>query len=142
MTPGELVYRTERSIPEEQLLGLYESVRWSEYTKPERRKELQAAVARSTYVATAWRGEQLVGLVRSLSDDAAICYVQDLLVHPDMQRTGIGRTLMAMVLERFAHVRSTVLLTDDEERQARFYSALGFANAREMDHPRIYTYIK
>jgi ribosomal protein S18 acetylase RimI-like enzyme len=83
-------------------------------------------------VVTAWRDGQLIGLARALSDDVSIVYIQDILVRPEAQRGGVGRALLANILERFAHVRSAVLLTDDDEAQLRFYASLGFKNTRDL----------
>ena len=49
-------------------------------------------------------------------------YLQDILVRPEHQRTGVGRQLLAVCLERYSHVRQKVLLTDDEA-QERFYES-------------------
>jgi ribosomal protein S18 acetylase RimI-like enzyme len=116
--------------PLPQLLDLYNAVGWTAYTRDE--AGLEKAIRNSTYVVSAWDGEQLVGLARCLSDDASIFYLQDILVHPDHQRRGIGRRLLENCLERFAHVRTKVLLTDDEERQHAFYKSLGYKNTREL----------
>jgi ribosomal protein S18 acetylase RimI-like enzyme len=127
------VLRTGRDLPLSELLALYEAVGWTAYTRdPE---GLARAVANSTYVASLWEGERLVGLARVLSDDVSICYLQDILVHPQLQGRGLGRRMVEHCLERFAHVRQKVLLTDDEERQKRFYAALGFRKVSEMPFP-------
>jgi ribosomal protein S18 acetylase RimI-like enzyme len=96
------------------------------------RPKLQDAVRNSTYVVTAWSGDTLVGLARCLSDDVSICYLQDILIRPEYQRLGVGRRLLADCLERFAHVRMQVLMTDDEERQKRFYESMGYRNTRDL----------
>ncbi|MFN2561883.1 MAG: GNAT family N-acetyltransferase, partial [Jatrophihabitans sp.] len=76
-------------LPFDEVLSLYESVGWTVYTRePER---IRAALAGSSFVAGAFAGERLVGLVRAISDDASISYVQDVLVHADAQRSGVGR---------------------------------------------------
>jgi GNAT superfamily N-acetyltransferase len=94
-------------LPFDDVLSVYESVGWTVYTRePER---VRAALAGSSFVAGAFAGERLVGLVRAISDDATISYVQDLLVHADAQRSGAGRALMAAVAARYAHVRQHVL---------------------------------
>ena len=113
-----------------QLLGLYNAVGWTIYTRDE--SALEKACRNSTYVVCAWNGETLVGLARCLSDDVSIAYLQDILVHPDSQRRGIGRRLMDECLERFAHVRAKVLLTDNEAHQHAFYKSIGYKNTREL----------
>lgn len=129
MTSIQLIATSSPPLP--QLLALYNAVGWTAYARDE--AGLEKAIRNSTYVVSAWDGEQLVGLARCLSDDVSICYLQDILVHPDHQRRGIGRRLMENCLERFDHVRTKVLLTDDEERQHAFYKSFGYKNTRELE---------
>lgn len=119
-------------LPLDQLVDLYNSVGWLAYTTDEQRPKLQEAIRNSTYVVTIWSGEKLVGLARCISDDVSICYLQDILIHPNHQRHGIGRRLLSNCLERFTHVRMQVLLTDDEERQKKFYESLGYKNTKDL----------
>ena len=65
-------------------------------------------------------------------DDVSICYVQDILVRPGAQRTGVGRALMTALLERYHHVMQQVLITDDGAAQQAFYRSLGFVNTRDL----------
>lgn len=123
---------TGSDLPVDQLVELYNSVDWLAYTNDEQRPNLLKAIQNSTHVVTAWDGDKLVGLARCLSDDVSICYLQDILIHPEYQRLGIGRKLLLNCLERFAHVRMKVLITDDEERQKRFYESLGYKNTKDL----------
>jgi ribosomal protein S18 acetylase RimI-like enzyme len=134
--------RIGSDLPFDQLLALYDSVGWVAYTNERRRRELRKAVLNSTYVVTAWSGEALIGLARGLSDDVSIFYLQDLLVHPAFQGKGIGKQLVNHCLERFKHVRSKVLLTDDDERQLRFYESLGFVNIKGLSTLRLNAFVQ
>ena len=100
------------------------------------------AVRNSTYVVSAWSGNTLIGLARGLSDDVSIFYLQDILVRPAFQGQGIGRRLIDNCLERFAHVRSKVLLTDDQEKQLRFYESLGFKNTKHLVKWQLNTFVQ
>lgn len=117
------------TLPFEAVLALYDAVGWSAYTRAP--GVLRAALAGSSFVAAAFRDDRLIGLVRAISDGASICYVQDVLVHPDARRSGVGAALMAAVAQRYALVRQHVLLTDDDAGQRAFYEALGFAETRD-----------
>ena len=130
----------EDQLPEAQeLVDLYSSVGWTRYVQdPE---ALFRAVQGSTYVVTARDGEQLVGLARCVSDEVSIAYVQDILVKPDWQRQGVGRELMAAVLDRFDQVRQIGLLTDDEPRQHDFYEAMGFRNIDSFDKVKLNAFV-
>jgi GNAT superfamily N-acetyltransferase len=48
---------------------------------------------------TAWDGERLVGIARSLSDFSFCTYCSDLAVHLDYQRQGVGKELLRLTQE-------------------------------------------
>jgi GNAT superfamily N-acetyltransferase len=126
------------AVPAGDLVDLYTSVGWSSYSEdPER---LAAAIAGSSFVAIVRYGDQLVGLVRGVSDNVSILYVQDLLVDPVHQGKGIGRLLLSSIVHRYAHVRQKVLLTDDEDRQHRLYSSFGFHDVVDVD--RLHAFVR
>jgi|SRR6478672_10140635 len=103
-------------------VSLYDAVGWTAYTRdPE---ALVEAIAQSHLVVTARGDGRLVGLARTISDGVTICYLQDLLVHPDHQRGGIGRALLDRVLREYAGVRQFVLMTD-RDGPRDFYSGAG-----------------
>jgi GNAT superfamily N-acetyltransferase len=137
----DVEFADDEVVPIQELVELYESVNWLLYaTDPD---GLARAVDRSTYVVTARDADgNLIGLARCLSDDVSILYVQDVLVHPDHRRRGIGRFLVLVILERFAHVRQKVLLTDDEPRQSAFCESLGFENLRDFGPPTINAFVQ
>jgi len=107
------------------LLALYENAGWKAYTRAP--DQLHRAVQQSQFVLKAVADNQLVGLVRTVGDGVTIAYIQDILVHTDFQRRGIGKSLMEQTLDRFKHCRQKVLLTDDNPMTRGFYEALGFA---------------
>jgi len=116
---------TSNEFSDAEVLSLYESVGWAAYTRfPEL---LTRAIRSSSFVVTARNANgELVGLARVVSDDATICYLQDILVRPPFQGAGVGRALVEQVTARYAHVRQTVLITDNEPGQRAFYEAMGF----------------
>lgn len=102
-------------IPDqEELAELYSSVGWASYTqKPE---NLVAMCRGSRYIACARDASgRLVGLVRAVGDGVTISYIQDLLVHPDLQRQGLGSKLLDTALETLGKVRQIYISTDAYE---------------------------
>ena len=63
----------------------------------------------SNVVFAAWEGERLVGLLRGWTDGAFDGYVCDLAVHPACQKSGVGRTLLEMLIVPFPDVRWVLL---------------------------------
>lgn len=118
-------------VSESEVLSLYDSVGWTAYTRDP--DVLVSAIRGSSFVVTARAANGgLVGLARAVSDDATICYVQDILVDPAFQKSGAGRALMEAVQRRYGHVRQMVLITDNEPGQRAFYEALGFTEGSEF----------
>lgn len=124
----------------DEAVALYDSVGWSAYaTQPER---LMAALTGSSVVVAARYRGRLVGLARVVSDGASICYLQDVLVHPEFHGFGIGTSLVNTVLEPFAAVRQKVLLTDDEPGQRAFYQSLGYHEVGGAAAPGLRAFVR
>ncbi len=115
---------------EKEILALYESVGWTAYT--ENPAALRLGFAHSLLTLAAYEGERLLGLVRTVGDGHTIVFIQDILVHPAMQRRGIGTALMKAVLERFPQVRQVELATDRTPKTLAFYRSLGFSPMEEL----------
>lgn len=113
-----------------EILDLYEAVGWTNYTaRPER---LRAGYAGSLGVWGAFEGDNLVGVVRVVGDGSTIAFVQDLIVAPSHQRSGIGMRLMQAVMNRFSDVYQMELLTDDGSGACALYERLGFTRSDAM----------
>ena len=108
----------------EEVLPLYQSVGWRSYTA--RPDMLREAYRHSLRAWAAYADNKLIGMVRIVGDGHSVIFVQDLLVHPDYQRQGVGTALLRRVIEAYPHVYQLHLLTDCTEQTARFYQSLGF----------------
>ncbi|MDI9521231.1 MAG: GNAT family N-acetyltransferase [Bacillota bacterium] len=115
---------------EEEVLELYGSVGWLNYTA--RPEMLKAAFTSSLMVLGARVNGKLAGLIRAVGDGASILYIQDILVHPDYQRQGIGRKLLLEMIDRYPRVYQTVLMTDDTPKTAAFYRSCGFSPEKDL----------
>ena len=111
------------SYNEVEIMALYSSVGWSNYTNnPEM---LRQAYKNSLYVLAAYADDKLVGLLRAVGDGSSIVFLQDLIVLPEYQRHGIGSQLMRKVMEKYADVYQLQLLTEASKKNIAFYEYLG-----------------
>ncbi|MDF7639039.1 GNAT family N-acetyltransferase [Lactobacillus sp. ESL0791] len=117
-------YKEQKQISKQELISLYRSVHWSEYTSNVER--LQIALLNSLNVITAWSDNRLVGLIRTVGDAQTILYIQDILVRPEYQNQGIGSELMQRILTKYKDVRQKMLLTDNTVKTRVFYEKQGF----------------
>lgn len=105
-----------------EIIGLYEAHDWTHARDPAR---LRTAIEHSSFAVVAMEEERVVGFARAMSDEAFAVYIADILVSPDRQRQGIGRTLAQAILDHYpmATFHHQVLVA---ERGAEgFYRRLG-----------------
>lgn len=87
-------YRLGNDLALDEVIALYVASTLGERRPVEDRARMAAMLANANLVVTAWDGEQLVGIARSLSDFAYATYLSDLAVHRDWQQQGIGKALI------------------------------------------------
>ena len=78
-------------------------------------------------VLSAWVGNELVGLSRSLTDYAYCCYLSDLAVDKKYQGAGIGKELVRRTQVIIGDQVSLILLSAPDAMS--YYPALGFEPA-------------
>jgi ribosomal protein S18 acetylase RimI-like enzyme len=75
---------------------LFERVGWPWYGEEATRR----ALAGSSFGVVAMRGDEIVGMGRMVGDGSVFFYMQDIVVDPDVQRLGIGGSLVSALLAR------------------------------------------
>ncbi|MDQ8200721.1 GNAT family N-acetyltransferase [Pelagicoccus enzymogenes] len=129
----EILYRSEKRLPEAQVQALYRANHWSSAELP---GTLVAALANSHSLVSAWKGETLVGLGNALSDGHLVVYYPHLLVLPEYQGQGIGSEIMKRLQARYAGFHMHILTADGEA--VDFYHKLGFTRAGKTQPMWIY----
>jgi N-acetylglutamate synthase-like GNAT family acetyltransferase len=81
--------------------------------------------AHAQLVISAWHGDRLVGLARSITDWSYCCYLSDLAVARDFQRRGVGAELVRRTREAIGEEVSLILLAAPEA--TAYYQRLGFS---------------
>ncbi len=118
-----------KQLPIEQVTALYRANKWSAGDKP---KELEQALKQVSTLVTAWDGNQLVGLGSALTDGCLVVYYPHLLVHPDYQGRGIGKTIMQHMQKYYEGFHQQILVAQIDA--VSFYEKCGFQRA-EMTIP-------
>ena len=86
-------------------------------------------LANADLTVTAWDGELLVGVARSVTDFNYCCYLSDLAVDVAYQRQGIGVELIAQTQDQLGPRCNLILLA--APAAADYYGHIGFDH-----HPR------
>lgn len=116
-----------RKYNESEILNLYQSVGWINYTNNP--NMLKNAYANSLKILGAYENKKLIGIIRVVGDGYSIIFIQDIIVLPEYQRHGIGTALLKKILEIYQNVYQKSLLTDNTDKTIQFYKSVGF----EMD---------
>jgi ribosomal protein S18 acetylase RimI-like enzyme len=92
-----ITYKINQSLSTSDIIDVYRS---SGLNRPiEDAARIEKMFVNSNLVISAWDGERLVGVSRSLTDWSFCCYLSDLAVHKDYQHSGIGRELVRRTRE-------------------------------------------
>lgn len=126
---AEIVYERDKPIDLDRFIELYRASTLADRRPAEDRERMARMRDNANLTISAWEGELLVGIARSLSDFAYVTYVSDLAVRESHQRMGIGRELLRLTREATDCRASIVLLA--APAAADYYRRIGFSQ-----HPR------
>ena len=85
----EFQIREYKNYNRQEILALYQSAGWSNYTSDP--DMLEEAYRHSLKIYAAYIEEKLIGVIRVTGDGYSVIVIQDILVFPEYQRQGIGR---------------------------------------------------
>lgn len=89
-----ITYRTGNDLDLDVVIDVYRDSTLGARRPVDDRDVMAKMVAGANLVVTAWDGERMVGVARSLSDFAFATYLADLAVRLAYQKQGIGRELI------------------------------------------------
>jgi predicted N-acetyltransferase YhbS len=85
---------------------------------------IQGMLDNANLLVTAWQGENLVGVARSVTDFHYCCYMSDLAVDESIQAKGIGKDLIRITKEQLKPKCSLILLAAPLAQD--YYPKIGF----------------
>lgn len=97
-------------------------------------EELQAEYQYNIILKYLLEDNKIVGSVRGFLDDNNICHIGKLVVDPDFQNQGIGKTLMNEIERHFLSCDKFVLFTGDETPNTVYlYKKIGYQIIEKQD---------
>lgn len=102
-----------------------------------------AALINSLFSVVAIEHDTAVGLGRIIGDGGLYFYIQDLIIHPDFQNKGLGKSLMKKLMDYImANAKSGAFIgLMAAKGLEKYYEPFGF-KARDKDAPGMYQVIK
>ena len=105
----DITYKFDVIPSADQIIELYKN---SGLPRPVNDKErIKKMYDNSNLVITAWDGELLVGVSRSLTDFCWCCYLSDLSIRHEYKRKGIGKKLIELTKNKIGEESMLLLLS-------------------------------
>ncbi|MCJ7804891.1 GNAT family N-acetyltransferase [Patescibacteria group bacterium] len=121
---SKIIFSNSKDIPIEKLNKLFEAIGWKRGSTQKWKKVLSV----SSYVVTAFDGNNLVGFGRIL-EDGVMCMFYDLVVHPNYQGQGIGTKIMENLIDKVkdkGYASIGLFAWEKNPKNSSFYKKFGF----------------
>jgi predicted N-acetyltransferase YhbS len=118
-----IVYRVGNDIDLDAFIDVVRDSTLGERRPVDDRERMRQMLERANLVVSAWDGEQIIGIARSLSDYCYATYLSDIAVRLSHQRRGVGRELIRRTQEEGG--RATVFLFA-APKATDYYPRIGF----------------
>ena len=129
--------RTVKSIGRSDIIALYKQAGWWTLKDDEDHSFVDRIVA-GTYVFTiAEDGDRVIGMGRAISDGVSDAYIQDVTVHKEYRRKGIGGMIIKHIVKELQDRDIGWIGLISEPGAENFYKDLGF-EVMEGHTPYIY----
>jgi predicted N-acetyltransferase YhbS len=127
-----ITYSSTSKISVKGAIDLYVRSTLSERRPIHSHRAFENMFKHANLIVSAWDGDKLVGVARSLTDFSYVAYLSDLAVDVQYQRLGIGKGLIEDTKLNLEPGCMLVLLA--APKASEYYGPLGFEQ-----HPRAWT---
>ena len=121
-------YFCDRMITEEEFISVLQRSTLAERRPVDDIECIRAMLQHGNLLCTAWDGETLVGVARSVTDFEYCCYLSDLAVDEQYQGQGIGRELIRLTRSKLGRKAMIILLA--APKAEAYYPRIGFDQHR------------
>ena len=119
-----ITYRTNKIISVEQFVELLRKSTLGERRPLDDIDCLKSMLDNANITITAWEGEKLIGISRSITDFSYCCYLSDLAVDETYQKKGIGKELIRLTQSQLGPKCKLILLS--APAAVDYYPKIGF----------------
>jgi GNAT superfamily N-acetyltransferase len=117
-------YQYGNNLNLDQVIELYNASTLGERRPVDDRQVMADMFRHANLVVTAWDGDLLIGIARTLTDFSYVGYLSDLAVKLSYQRKGIGIQLVQKTREKMGPRSMLVLLA--APKAVEYYPKIGF----------------
>lgn len=118
-------YKINVPVSTDQFIALLDASTLGQRRPLDDRECMDGMVRHGNLMVTAWYGEELVGIARSVTDFHFACYLSDLAVHEKYQKRGIGKRLQAITQAQLGPYCKLILIAAPAADS--YYKHIGYA---------------
>ncbi len=120
----EIEYKVNHPITSGQFIELLKKTSLGDRRPIEDESIIKGMLENANLIVTAWCGEKLIGIARSVTDFHYCCYLSDLAVDENIQSMGVGKTLILVTKEELTPNCKVILLSAPQAEG--YYPKIGF----------------
>lgn len=120
----EVEYFVNRPITPEQFVDLLNQTTLGARRPTDNYECISGMLENANLLVSAWIGDQLVGIARSVTDFHYCCYLSDLAVSEQIQSKGIGKELIRQTFVSLKKGCKLILLSAPQA--TKYYPKIGF----------------
>jgi predicted GNAT superfamily acetyltransferase len=119
-------YKINAPVSTEQFIEVLRESTLGERRPIDDRACIEGMLKNSNLMVTAWDGERLIGIARSMTDFHYACYLSDLAVERKYQKSGVGKKLQILTQEQLGPKCKLILIAAPAANT--YYEHIGFTN--------------
>ncbi|MFC1684687.1 GNAT family N-acetyltransferase [Pseudomonadota bacterium] len=119
-------YTINAPVSTKQFIDLLRSSSLGERRPVDDHECMEGMLSNSNLIISAWDGEKIIGIARSITDFHYACYLSDLAVDENYQKKGIGKQLQALTQKQLGPRCKLILLAAPNANT--YYEHIGFSN--------------
>ena len=116
-----VTYQFGAAIDPTELAGLFVGTTWADGRSADK---IKIMLENSTLHISVWREGKIIGFLRVITDNVYRAVLDDLVVHPNFRKQGIGTEIMRQMMKRLEHLEEISL--DCEDELLPYYAKFGF----------------
>ena len=121
-----ITYKVNRPISTDQFIDLLTASTLAERRPVDDRECMEGMIKNSNLIVSAWDGDKLIGIARSMTDFHYACYLSDLAVDKSYQNINIGKELQKNTQNQLKPKCKIILIAAPAANT--YYEHIGYTN--------------
>ncbi|BCB02543.1 GNAT family N-acetyltransferase [Bacillus sp. KH172YL63] len=100
---GLTIREGTESVPADAVEALFQDAGWARNTPDWQKEKFSLIFTNSTWAFTVWDGNDMIGMIRVISDRIMAANIMDLVVLTGYRGRGIGKKLVELCVQKLPH---------------------------------------